>query len=230
MPKRAKSIVVSLSADLFKNPRQIHTLNRIHQRRSLSTISSRTVLNKKFINSPQHSSMTNEPVIIHAVGDLHQQNGSQKWASSLATAQQPVIINGGHHNTPHHKHPHSSSSSIHHKDKAATMGMHSIAWLATLKFQIPLYPTSCEPSSESGESCPRLSIVQIFKSNDVLLELERKRRISTSRFLPPILSIDRIQVRVSRQSSLYQCALVLQSAHVQYSGTHQIVSRANPSL
>lgn len=121
MPKRAKTIVASLSAELFKNPRQIHTLNRIHQRRSLSTINARTVLNKKFINSPQHI-MTNEPLIINAYGDPYQQNGSQKWASSLATAQQPVIINGGHQHTPHQKHAHTPSS-IHHKDKAAIMGM-----------------------------------------------------------------------------------------------------------
>jgi len=126
MPKRAKVIVDSLSAELFKTPRQIHTLNRIHQSRSSSSISAnaarRVLLNKKFINSPQHNRMTNEPVIITApVGDPHQQNGSQKWASSLAAAQQPVVINGGHHNTPHHKHT-SQQSSIHHKDKAATMG------------------------------------------------------------------------------------------------------------
>ena len=110
-----------VSADLFKKPRQIPTI--IHQRRQPSLSSSLcTVLNKKFINSPPHRIMTNDPVLITSVGDPHQQNGSQKWASSLATAQQTAINGGAHHHTPHHKHT-SSTSSFYPKDKVATMGI-----------------------------------------------------------------------------------------------------------
>jgi hypothetical protein len=116
MPKRAKA-VFSLSADLFKNPRQIRTVH--HQHRSISSL--RTVLNKKFINSSPRHRMTNDPVFLTTVGDPHQQNGSQKWASSLATPQQTVINGGGHHHAPHHKHA-SPPSSFYPKDKASTMG------------------------------------------------------------------------------------------------------------
>jgi hypothetical protein len=116
MPKRAKA-VVSLSADLFKNPRQIHTVH--HQHRSISSLG--TFLNKKFINSSPRHRMTNDPVFLTSVGDPHQQNGSQKWASSLATPQQTVINGGGHHHAPHNKHA-SPPSSFYPKDKASTMG------------------------------------------------------------------------------------------------------------